>query len=61
MVDKLDEEHLCLCPLIKLLTKSLLNSSKELIELRGILLNYTRVGPLRVVRKASHIILSGIP
>ena len=43
---------------MKLLTNNLLNSSKELTELRGILLNYTHAGPLRVVGKALHIISS---
>ena len=47
MVNRLDEERLCLYPLIKLLTNSLLNSLKELIVFGGILLNHTRVGPLR--------------
>ena len=59
MVNKLDDEHLCLCPPMKLLTNSLLNSSKELTEFRGILLNQTRAGPLRVVGKALHTISSG--
>ena len=57
----MDEERLCLCPLMKLLTNNLLNSSKELTVLRGILLNHTRVGPLRIVGKALHIISSGTP
>ena len=61
MVSRLDEEHLCLCPLMKLLTNNLLNSSKELTVFRGILLNHTRAGPLRVVGKTLHIILSGTP
>ena len=61
MVNKLDEERLCLCPPMKLLTNNFLNSSKELIEFRGILLNQTRAGPLIVVRKALHIISSGTP
>ena len=61
MVNRLDKECLCLCPPIKLLTNSLLNSSKELTELGGILLNHTRAGPLRVVEKALYIISSGIP
>ena len=56
MVNRLDEERLCLCPPIKLLTNSLLNSSKELIVFGGILLNHTHAGPLRVVGKALHII-----
>ena len=42
MVNRLDEEHLCLCPPIKLLTNNLLNSLKELTELGGILLNHMR-------------------
>jgi len=41
---------------MKLLTNNLLNSSKELIVFRGILLNHTQAGPLRVVGKALHII-----
>ena len=61
MVNRLDEERLCLCPPIKLLTNILLNSSKELIVFEGILLNHTRAGPLRVVEKALHIISSGTP
>ena len=59
MVNRLDEERLCLCPPMKLLTNNLLNSSKELTVFRGILLKHTRVGPLRVVGKALHIISSG--
>ena len=47
MVNKLDEERLCLCPPMKLLTNSLLNSSKEPTVLGGILLNHTRASPLR--------------
>ena len=61
MVSKLDEERLCLFPPMKLLTNNLLNSSKELTELGGILLNQTRAGPLRVVGKALHMISSGTP
>ena len=61
MVNKLDKERLCLCPSMKLLTNNLLNSSKELTEFNGILLNYTRIDPLRVVGKALHIISSGTP
>ena len=61
MVNRLDEECLCLYPPIKLLTNNLLNSSKELTVLGGILLNHTRTGPLRVVGKALHIISSGTP
>ena len=61
MVNRLDEERLCLYPPMKLLTNNLLNSSKELTVLGGILLNHTRVGPLRVVGKALHIIASGTP
>ena len=60
MVNRLDEERLSLCSPMKLLTNNLLNSSKELAEFGGILLNHTRAGPLRVVGKALHIILSGI-
>ena len=61
MVSRLDEERLCLWPPINLLTNNLLNSSKELTELGGILLNHIRAGPLRVVGKALHIILFGTP
>ena len=43
------------------MTNNLLNSSKELIVFWGILLNHTRAGPLRVVRKALHIISSRTP
>ena len=56
MVNRLDEERLCLCPPMKLLTNNLLNSSKEPTVLGGILLNHTCAGPLRVVGKALHII-----
>ena len=56
MVSRLDVECWCLYPPTKLLTNSLLNSSKELTVLGGILLNHTRAGPLRVVGKALHII-----
>ena len=56
MVSRLDKEHLCLFPLMKLLTNSLLNSSKELTVFEGILLNHTCASPLRVVGKALHII-----
>ena len=52
---------LCLYPPMKLLTNNLLNSSKELTEFGGILLNHTRAGPLRVVGKALHIISSETP
>ena len=61
MVNKLDEERLYLCPPMKLLTNNLLNSSKELTMLGGILLNHTHAIPLRVVGKALHIISSGTP
>ena len=61
IVNRLDKERLCLCPPIKLLTKNLLNSSKEPTVFGGILLNHTCIGPLMVVRKALHIILSRIP
>ena len=61
MVNRLDKERLCLCPLIKLLTNKLLNSSKEIIVFGGILLNHTHAGPLRVVGKALHIVSSRIP
>ena len=61
MVSRLDEERLCLCPPMKLLTNNLLNSSKELTVFRGILLNHTRASPLRVVGKTLHIISSGTP
>ena len=59
VVNRLDEERLCLCPSIKLLTNSLFNSSKEFIVFRGILLNRTHAGPLRLIGKALHIISSG--
>ena len=61
MVNRLDEECLCLCPPIKLLNNILLNSSKELTVFGGILLNHTRASPLRVVGKALHIISSRTP
>ena len=61
IANKLDEERLCLCSSIKLLTNNLLNSSNEPIVFGCILLNYTCAGPLRVVGKALHIILSRTP
>ena len=61
IVNRLDEERLCFYPPIKLLTNSLLNSSKELTVFGGILLNHTRAGPLRVVGKALRMISSGTP
>ena len=61
MVNKLYEERLCLCPPMKLLTNNLLNSSKELTKFKGILLNHTYAGPLRVVGKALRIISSRTP
>ena len=61
MVSKLDEERLCLCPLMKLLTNNLLKSSKDVTVFKGILLNHTRAGPLRVVGKTLHIISSETP
>ena len=61
MVNRLEEEHLCLCPPIKLLANNLLNSSKEPTMLGGILLNQTHAGRLRVVGKALHMISSGTP
>ena len=61
MVNKLDEERLCLCPPMKLLTNSLLNSLKELTVLGGILLNHTHASLLRVVGKTLHMISSGTP
>ena len=61
MVNKVDEERLCLCPPMKLLTNNLLNSSKEHTKFGGILLNQTHAGPLRVVGKALHKISSGTP
>ena len=61
MVNKLDEERLYLYPPMKLLTNNVLNSSKKLTEFRGILLNHTCAGPLRVVGKALHITSSRTP
>ena len=61
IVSRLDEERLCLWPPMELLTNNLLKSSKELMVFRGILLNHTYVGPLRVVGKALHIISSRTP
>ena len=58
IVSRLDEERLCLWHPMKLLMNNLLNISKELIVFGGILQNQTRAGPLRVVRKALHIISS---
>ena len=59
MVNKLNKERLCLCPSMKLLTNNLLKSSKKITIFGGILLNYTRASPLRVVGKALHIISFG--
>ena len=61
MVSRLNEECLCFCSPMKLLTNSLLNFSKELMVFGGILLNHTHAGLLRVVRKALHIISSETP
>ena len=61
MVNRLDEERLCLCPPMKLLTNNLLNSSKQLTVFGGILLNHSRAGPLKVAGKVLHIISSGTP
>ena len=61
MVNKLDEERLCLFPPMKLLMNNLLKSLKELTVPGGILLNHTHTGPLRVVGKALHIISSRTP
>ena len=61
IVSKLDEERLCLCPSMKLLTNNLLNFSKEPTIFGGILLNNTYAIPLRVVGKVLHIISSGTP
>ena len=61
MVYRLDEERLCLCPPMKLLTNNLLNSSKKLIVFEGILLNHTHAGLLRVVGKTQHKISFGTP
>ena len=61
MVSRLDEERLCLYPPMKLLTNNLLNSSKELTVFGGVLLNHTRIGPLKLVGKALHVISSGTP
>ena len=58
MFSKLDKECLCLWPLTKLLTNSLLNSWKEVMVFGGILPNHAWVGPLSRVRKALHIISS---
>ena len=46
---------------MKCVTKSLLNSLKVKTELGAILLNHTRAGPLSVVGKVLHMILSRIP
>ena len=51
MVSRVDEECLCLCPLIKLLTNNLLNSSKEFTVFGGILLNHTRASPFESSRE----------
>ena len=61
MVNRLDEKRLCHCPPMKLLTNSLLNSSKESTMLGGILLNHTCASPLRVVGKALRMISFGTP
>ena len=46
---------------MKCVTKSPLNSLKVETELRVILLNHTRAGPLSVVGKALHMISSKAP
>ena len=61
IVNRLEEECLCLYPPMKLLTNNLLNSSKELTEFEGILLNHIHVWPLRVVGKSLHIISPETP
>ena len=61
IVNRLDEECLCLYHPIKLLTNNLLNYSKELTVFGSILLNHTCAGPLRVLGKALHIISFGTP
>ena len=61
IVSRPDEERLCLCPPIKLLTNTLLNSSKKPTVFGSILLNHTHAAPLRVVGKALHIISSRTP
>ena len=61
MINRLDKECLCLYPPMTLLTNNLLNSSKGITKFGGILLNHTRVEPLRVVGKALCIISSEPP
>ena len=54
-------ECLCLCPLIKWVTKLLLNSLKVDIEFGLILLNQTHTNPFKMVGKALHIIPLRMP
>ena len=58
---KLDKEHLCLCPLKKLLMNNLLNSWNEVIMFGGGLPNHTLVEPFNVVGKALYMISFGTP
>ena len=55
------EDHLCLCPLMKCMTKWPLNSLKVETVFGVSLLNHTLVGPFNVIGKALHIISSGAP
>ena len=61
MFNRLDEKHLCLWPLTKLLTNSLLNPQYEVIVFGGRLPNHTLAGPFSVVGKALDIISSRMP
>ena len=61
MFSKLDEERLCLWPLMKLLMNNLLNSWNEVMVFGGSLPNYTLAGPFNLVGKALHMISSGTP
>ena len=56
MLSKLDEEHFCLWPSIKLLTNNLLNSWNEVMVFGGNLPNYTLVRPFNVVGNSLHMI-----
>ena len=61
MFNKPDKEHLCLCPLTKLLTNNLLNSWNKVMEFGGSLPNHTLARPFDVVGKALHMISFGTP
>ena len=61
MLSMVAEDLLCLCPLMKCMTKCPLNSLKMETVFGVSLLNHTLAGPFKVVRKALHIISSITP